>query len=65
MKSTIYFPNSTTAADLIARRDAVRAVSGNPNLRFISKPRIVCKPIQVRCVIEPSPINYPKIDEVI
>jgi hypothetical protein len=65
MKEKIYFPNSTNAADLMARRNAVRAVSGNPNLRFISTPRIVCKPIQDRCVIEPSPIAHKTIDEVI
>jgi hypothetical protein len=64
-KDTIYLDNSTTAADLMARRNAVRAVSGNPNLRFISKPRIVCKPIQERCVIEPSPIAHKSIDEVV
>jgi hypothetical protein len=65
MKDKIYFHNSTTAAELIARRNAVRAVSGNPNLRFISEPRIVCKPIQERSVIEPSPIDHKTILEVV
>jgi hypothetical protein len=65
MKDTIYFPNSTTAADMMARRNAIRAVSGKPHLRFISSPRIVCKPVQERCVIEPSPIAHKTIDEVI
>jgi hypothetical protein len=64
-KDTIYLDNSTTATDMIRRRDAVRAVSGNPNLRFISSPRIVCKPIQERCVIEPSLIDHKTIDEVV
>jgi hypothetical protein len=64
-KDTIYFDNSTTAADMMARRNAIRAVSGNPNLRFISKTRIVCKPIQERSIIEPSSIAHKTIDEVI
>jgi hypothetical protein len=65
MKDTIYLDNITSAADLMARRNAVRAVSGNPNLRFISTPRIVCKPIQERCVIEPSTIAHKQIHEVV
>jgi hypothetical protein len=64
-KEMIYLENRTTAGDMMARRNAIRAVSGNPNLRFISTPRIVCKPIQERCVIEPSPIEHKSIREVV
>lgn len=61
MKNTIYFPSPTTAADLMARRNAVRAISNGPNLRFISKPRIVVK----LSIIEPAPIVHKRIDEVV
>jgi hypothetical protein len=64
-KDTIYLDNSTTAADMIRRRDAIRAVSNKLNLRFISTPRIVCKPLQERSIIEPSSINHKTIREVV
>jgi hypothetical protein len=65
MKDTIYLPDDTTARAMMATRQAERILHNNPNLRFISHPRIVCKPIQERCVIEPSPIAHKSIREVV
>jgi hypothetical protein len=72
MKDRIYFNPSTTAADLMARRDAIRAVSNTPGLRFTSniwipKPgrRRRCNLLPERSVIEPSPISHKKINEVV
>jgi hypothetical protein len=72
MKDKIYFHNSTTAADMIRRRDAVRAVSGTPGLRFIYQVHAP-KPDRVRrsnllpdrSIIEPSPIEHKSICEVV
>jgi hypothetical protein len=49
----------------MATRPAERILHNNPNLDFISTPRIVCKPIQERCVIEPSTIAHKQIHEVV
>jgi hypothetical protein len=49
---------------MMANRQAERILRGKPNLDFISTPRIVCKPMP-RSIIEPSPINYKTIDEVV
>ncbi len=64
-RDTIYLDNSTTAGDMMARRNAVRAVSNNQNLRFISKPRVVVKPAQDISIIEPAPIEHKTIREVV
>jgi hypothetical protein len=72
MKHTIYLDNSTTATDMIRRRDAVRAVSKTPGLRFIyqvhpPKPGRVRRSnlLQDRSIIEPSPVSHKSIDEVV
>jgi hypothetical protein len=71
-KDKIYFDPSVTAADLMARRNALRAVSNTPNLRFIftarkpSPERVRrCNLLPERSVIEPSRISHKTIDEVV
>lgn len=72
MKDKIYFDSTVTAADMMARRDAVRAVSNTPGLRFISNIWASnpwragrCNLLPVRSIIEPSPISHKTINEVI
>jgi hypothetical protein len=71
-KDTIYLDNSATATDMIRRRDAVRAVSKTPGLRFIyqvhaPKPGRIrrCNLLPDRSIIEPSPIAHKSIREVV
>jgi hypothetical protein len=49
---------------MMANRQAERILRGKPNLRFISTPRIVCKPMP-RSIIEPSPISHKTIREIV
>ncbi len=71
-REIIYLDNSTTAADMVQRRNVVRTVSKHPNLRFQYRIHPL-KPGRVRrsnlapqlSVIEPAPVQHPKIDEVV